>query len=166
VQFIISLIVIVFLSLGVFFIYEKEHKSIPVNETPQVLKQISLNVYSSESQWNITGNVLVIKGTEIKLQHIKATNPPYIIVANEGLINKESGKGYLKGNVVFSKQDKSDTDKLYTQYTNINLKSSHFWANNDVIISNKHFASYGKAFDIHLKPYLDIIVYNIKSYEK
>ncbi len=167
-QLIISLIVIVFLSLGAFFIYEKEHSHQHQINSPQILKRIDLKIYTnSKSVWNITGDVLVIKNQNLTLKNIKATNPPYEIYAKEGFINKDTGVGYLKKDVVFLKKDKNGSeDRIYTQYTNIDLKNSHFWAHDDIIISNKDFTSYGRAFDINLRPSLHIIVYNIKSYEK
>jgi Protein of unknown function (DUF1239). len=167
VQIIISLIVVLFLSIGAFFIYEKEHTNNHFINSPQVLKKIDIHIYSNDhDQWNVEGDILIIKGQNITLKNIKATDYPYTITAKEGVINKTSGVGYLKKDVVFSKSDKTTQEKIYTQYTNIDLKNSHFWANDDIIISEGKFISYGKSFDINLKPSLHIIVYNIKSYEK
>jgi len=168
VQLIISLIVILFLSIGAFFIYEKEHTHQNQTSSPQILKQINIKIYTDrESGWDITGNVLFMNNQNLTLKNITAINPPYKISAKEGVLNKDSGIGYLKKDVIFSKKDKNGhEDKIYTQYTNIDLKNSHFWANNDIIISTSNFVSYGRAFDINLKPSLHIIVYNIKSYEK
>ncbi|MGC8649525.1 MAG: LPS export ABC transporter periplasmic protein LptC [Hydrogenobaculum sp.] len=166
-QLIISLIVVLFLSIGAFFIYEKEHTNNHFTNSPQVLKEIDIHIYSSkQNQWDIKGDLLMVKGQNITLKNIKATDYPYTITAKEGVINKVSGVGYLKKDVVFSKSDKTTQDKIYTQYTNIDLKNSHFWANNEIIISEDKFVSYGKSFDINLKPSLHIVVYNIKSYEK
>jgi len=168
VQLIISLIVVLFLSIGAFFIYEKEHVHQKETSSPQILKQINLRIYTSKQDaWDITGDLLVMNGQYITLKDIKAINPPYEILAKEGVLNRDSGIGYLKKDVVFSKKGKNGhEDKIYTQYTNIDLKNSHFWANNNIIISTSNFTSYGKSFDINLRPSLHIIVYNIKSYEK
>ncbi len=164
----LSLFVVLFLSLGAFFIYKKEHLKDRTQNIPKMLKRVDIKIYQNDSDtWDIKGDVLKISGQNIYLKDIAATNYPYTIKAKEGKINKDSGVGYLKKDVVISKASKSSkTNSIYTQYTNIDLKNSHFWASDNIIFDSTHYSGEGSSFDINLKPSLHVIIYNIKSYEK
>lgn len=165
-QLIFSLLVVLFLSIGAFFVYVKENQNQNYNKTPKILKQVNINFYSTDSAknvWVVKGSVLKISGRYIYLKNIVAQNSSYIITAKEGKLAKDTGIGYLEKDVSILK---AEDDHIYTQYTNIDLKKSHFWGDDDIIFYTKHFSGEGKSFDIHLKPNLNVIIYNIKSYER
>ncbi len=167
-QILLSLIVVLFLSIGAFFIYIKEHRdNVKSHEIPEVLKQVNLKFYSednSKNVWNIKGSILKVSGDFLYLKDIMAINNPYSINAKYGKLSRTNGVGYLKQDVII--KNVSNNNAIYTQYTNIDLKKSHFWANNNITLHTKNLSGQGSAFDIYLKPSLHVIVYNIKSYEK